>query len=438
MAFLGLLQLGLIISLCVYEFKYRSIAIILWGTLLLMFGLPHCIDTVFETGNYPNDVYNIASLFVILFCVTYFFTRYITKRKIDFYSSLKIDGDDNIDNDSKRYFVFIIFGLAIFIIYIIKNFGGIFITSWQLLHEQNRTGNIYESRDIIYLLYYFSGYFFIAFDGVLVYCLAKNKKIMSVLIIFANLVWIFVSRTRANMMPLIVCFIVFFILKNKRNDFKIIWRLGLLGFAGLVLVYIIQGIRLSGTLSSFFEEKMYVSVFQNSLSSLIGAGGSSTGELGLRDGFYYFIYHNNSFPGFGEMRSYIGLVLLPFPNFMTFGLKPEDFAITMGRAYSGNYKIDYFSMHPTLFGDCYANLGFMGFLISIFWAIFISFLDKKIHSAKNVNDRLLYWIAIASSLFLIGRGAVYYGCRFGFIAILLIWIMRIIHSKLLRYRLSIK
>lgn len=422
MIFFGLFQLILILVICFYEYKNKSIALILWSTLLIMFGFPHFVSCLKSNFNYSSQTINTSSLFVICFCVIYFFTRLYFKKKNVGAFKLNIENIILKSKEEKIFTIMVLVGFTFFVLYIYTKFGGFSSTSWQLLHEQNRTTSIYSSGDIIYLLYYFSEYFIIAFDGILVYFILNKRKIISIFLIILNIVWIIVSRTRTNMLPLFLSLLFVLFIKYNKGNIRLISRLMLFGVIGIILVYAIQGIRLAGSLSNFFSDGFIKNLIKESITAIFTS--NSGGELDLRDGFYYFIDYANNFPGFGEMRTYKSLILLPFPNSLTFGLKPEDFAITMGRAYLNNYSIDYFSMHPTLFGDCYANLGFLGTFIATFWAFFISLIESKISSIKFEIDRICYTIVVCTSLFLIARGAVYYGCRMCFISVFLIWLVR--------------
>lgn len=61
----------------------------------------------------------------------------------------------------------------------------------------------------------------------------------------------------------------------------------------------------------------------------------------------------------------------------------KDFAITMGLAIDKS-SIGY-SVHPTFFGDCYANFNFWGVFLSIPTAIFVTKVDKYIYNSRNKN-----------------------------------------------------
>ena len=77
---LGILQFLAIIILCVYELNKKSVAIFLWATLLIMFGIMHLISILMGSYVFSRETMNKASIFVILFSTIYFATRCIMEK----------------------------------------------------------------------------------------------------------------------------------------------------------------------------------------------------------------------------------------------------------------------------------------------------------------------------------------------------------------------
>lgn len=105
------------------------------------------------------------------------------------------------------------------------------------------------------------------------------------------------------------------------------------------------------------------------------------------------------------------MLFVYIPTRWSLGLKPDDFAISMGHAYgmaAGG------STHPTLFGDCYANLDIFGIFLGAFWAIYVTIADRIIISRKHSLSAILIYVLNAVVYVIIGRGSVYNG--FWFIA----------------------
>ena len=223
------------------------------------------------------------------------------------------------------------------------------------------------------------------------------------ILIFISLVF----RIRAYLIPITVPFIINYFYGNKFN-LKLINLLkgALLSILIVASIFALGVIKIFGTIENFITTIDF-SVFADSFYSLIF---SKYGELGLRNGFYFYIEHNNNFYNFEKGLGYIRLMMLPIPTFLSFGIKPQDFAMDMAMAYDPiNSTPGVNSMHPTLYGDCYANFGWVGVFMGIFWSFFAFFADKigKINK-KNILSLSLF-ATYAYSFTLIARGAVYNG-----------------------------
>ena len=108
------------------------------------------------------------------------------------------------------------------------------------------------------------------------------------------------------------------------------------------------------------------------------------------------------------------------PGSFSSGLKPDDFAVTMASAYMGNPFNQTYSVHPTFFGDAYANFGFFGIFLGVVWAVVFNCLDRWI---ANIDSRAKPYVvsALAYAFVLIGRGSVYNGTVIGIVSIALIF-----------------
>lgn len=113
------------------------------------------------------------------------------------------------------------------------------------------------------------------------------------------------------------------------------------------------------------------------------------------------------------------MLLIAIPTSLIPGIKPPDFAISMGSAWSMNPYNTSYSMHPTLYGDCFANLWWFGILLGIFWAIFSFFIDKFIYKRNEVVKMML--MVLFSTVFVIaGRGSVYNGFFIAFVGTIIV------------------
>ena len=59
---LAFIQFILIFLIVMIEYRNGSVVIILWATLLVMFGIPHFVAVLTETFIYPQYVYIYASI----------------------------------------------------------------------------------------------------------------------------------------------------------------------------------------------------------------------------------------------------------------------------------------------------------------------------------------------------------------------------------------
>jgi len=389
---LSFIQFLLISYICYYEYKLKSSSIFMWLTVFLMFGLTHLITTISENKPYPIWVLDIASIFVILFCLMYLFTRrlFLLKTNINI-----IKFDISAENKYKKlnYFDYIL--LLIFIIIVVyKNYLiyfniGFFDSSW----STNREIFTREPTSNVILWFYFIS------SGILLITLIKKRMNIFFIVLIIIIINTIISRNRIEIIPVFIALLSYLFFWKKFTYKKLV----LLTILSFLILYCVNGLivfRHFGTIETFISSSNF-KTFNNLIFNQITI---SSGELGLKDVFYYFIYNNNEFPNFEKGHTYIRMLLVLIPTNFSFGIKPPDFAISMG--YAVNPYLQGFSTHPTLFGDCYANFGLFGFLLGIFWAIFFSVIDYLIK--KNDPTIKLCLFSLCSTVFIfLGRGSVY-------------------------------
>ena len=216
---------------------------------------------------------------------------------------------------------------------------------------------------------------------------------------------IFVFRIRTFLIPLTIPFIISYLLSDKfkvtiLNSFKVI----IISASTIILIVGLGVLKAFTSLTDFYN----IITFNKFWEMLYSIMFSKYGELGLRNAFYFFLENDNNFSNFGLGLGYIRLLLLPIPSSISFGIKPQDFAMDMGMAYDPiNSVAGVNSMHPTLFGDCYANLGWFGVFLGVFWGIFVYVGDRlTVTTSKNIRIASLL-VAYSYAYTLIARGAVY-------------------------------
>lgn len=393
MIVLGIMQLVMIITITLYEYKNKSAVVFLWATLFVMFGIMNMISYCFPNYSYSKAVLDKASFFVILFCTFYFVTRFPLQKLVR--KERKLTNSADITENRIAFWTEIILICAVFLyaFFIIRTSGSVSEVSKENVYRVMEKGNK------IFLL---STYLYYATAPICLYCIMKKRYKETVLVVMLICIRSLFSSSRMDMIIIFVCIISCIILSSSKGNLaKIIW-LGLLGILALFAIYSLRTFRYYYGVSSI--GKIDIIDFMNKLVDFIK---NDDGELGLRQVFYFFIEKNNNFVGFGTGDGYKRVLLLMIPSKLTLGLKPEDMCIVMGRAWKPEFKgIISYTVTPTLFGDCYANFGFAGCFMGIFWAI-ISTVTDFIIDRKSESIKLLLFGLIGTLYVDIGRGSVY-------------------------------
>ena len=394
----GIIQFFCIFYICIFEYKRESPAVFLWSTLLLMFGMMHLITSFVGDPEYNNEVITDASVFVIIFCLLYLLTRKVLlschKRvPYDFIAA----NTYKIRNKYNFYtlFIFLVFIIIVFmrVSLYIQYIGSIFNASWGNHRDFSAALSYFNSSQIYHI-----GYF--VCSGIFVVLWIHNKRILALCSALLVIGDVCLTMNRIEMLPLLCGLAILFILKHRKINTKVILCAAL---AATVVIYIVYGLRVYrhyGTLRVFLTEFNIVD-FLNRITLYIITG---NGELGLRRVFYYFLSQDNNFENFGRAHSYIRMLLVYIPTQWSFGIKPPDFAQSMGAAIGMAIGG---STHPTLFGDCYANGGLFGVFLGVFWGIYVDLCDYLIRKQSNVTNYLLLYTLCSCAYVIQGRGSVY-------------------------------
>lgn len=393
---LGIAQFLVIAIVSYYEYKLKSPAVFLWATLFMMFGVMHLITSLSGDFVYSDATLSQASMFVILFCLIYLAIRIVLRplngERYNVFNYGLLRTHCAVEKFPLLFFVAVLF-LAIFFKLNAKilGSGGLLYTAWSW-----GQGGAYLSIRKVYpiIIFAFSGLALCAFLR------GRNSVAIAILVSFALLVLI--SRNRIEVLPILVCVLTLYLFKTKKLDFRSM--LVIVAFS-LVVIYVVYGLRVFrhyGTLEAFLHN-FRLDEFLATINLYIA---TDNGELGLRRVFYNFIEHTNNFDNFGKAHSYIRMLFVFIPTQWSLGIKPPDFAQSMGAAIG---MMPGGSTHPTLFGDCYANLGWAGILLGGFWAAFATCGDYIILKRRRVNFMVLLYSLFAVGYVIIGRGSVYNG-----------------------------
>ncbi len=394
---MGILQFFIMSYVLFTEVNKTSPAAFLWGTLMIMFGLPHLVTSIFEDMPYPDYIISEASLFVVLFCVFYILVR--SQKHCEF---IGLQDRDKLvlypDEMIGSYFELVCFFCFLFsiinvIVFGIESQGGLLNTSWAGGREAE-IGYIsflgVEERVVF------------AFSGLSLYFYLLKKKIKVGVVLLLFLFLVIVTRNRVEILPVLIFFTTIFLIKIKKIKLKHIIMAALIAASVIYIVYGIRALRYLGTLENIIDGFSW-SYLNDMIKTFIV---SQNGELGLRQFFYFFISEDNKFEGFNQGYTYIRMLLVFLPSRWSFGIKPESFDLYMGNAVgmaAGG------SMHPTLFGDCFGNLYWFGVLLGGFWAFFANRVDSLITSQKNKFFKIMIFFLAAYTFVVSGRGSVYNG-----------------------------
>lgn len=373
----------------ILEFFNKSVAILLWGILLIVFTIPH--NLIYNTGEISTSVLDVAGLFVVFFNLIYLLSRIILNRKIKVNFKEKII-DDNKILQEKRGHINLFF--CLYVVSVLILFYGIISKGYSIFNFTWTDGLNYESS----FLERVASHTIAALSGIGFIVFARKDKLKLIIVSLAYVLYVLLFRSRYNIIPFIVPFLVYYIFSGETK--KII-NSGIMGILILFSVFLLQQIRYAGSISSLINNYTISEIINNTFLFMK----SGKGEFGLSKAFYYFVENNNNFNNFGEGRTYIRLALLPFPSSI-FTFKPRDFAMDIWEAWMG-MKTTTGTMHPTLYGDIYANFGFLGILLGAFYALFVKFNDFLIDKANVESKKVLYISVLSTMYVLLARGAVY-------------------------------
>ncbi len=424
---LAFIQLILILFVIFFEYKKGSISIFLWAMLLIMVGFGNIKGIYYK--NYDYYVYIKATLFGIFFILFYLFTRSLQKTKNVIEKLRKTINTPRKIKKNYINFIYLLY-LFIFIVYVKQNFGSLFLTSWGGFMRIK--GNIYNTESILQFLYIYLNPIILFSPGILCIYLYKKKYFKFFIWFLIFLFPVIITRNRSDILPIAVSIIIFLLIKTKKVTFKLLMIYTFACCFMIIFLDIFRLFRFYGSISNFVERFNINEFFYKYLEMY----SSQNGEIDLIDAFYYFISKNGEFIGFNTLATYRRILLILIPTKFSFGLKPFDFAITMGSAYINNFSNKTYSMHPTLFGDCYANFNYFGVLLGIFWGIFVKFIDKICFFYNNYMNIFLS-VIWGYAYIVIGRGSVYNGIVKSLKATIILLILQFIFTKIRRSKNTI-
>lgn len=422
------LQLAVALYITYFEYNRRSCGVYLWAMMIVIFSLTHFITVIqySPTNRYPLWVYDAASLFALLFNLLYLVTRTIVIRKSNqLKTSQNTHESDTLIPSQERlmkWMFWIMCGSAFIRIYhLAKYSGGLLSTSWgDMLYSG---GGYFGVEQIFRIIFYCTA-------SVIYPALYYKKRRLAIASVLVVLFVTIITRNRADILPLLLSVIAYILKVTKKISLRLILRISLFGAASVILIYTILLFRYYGTIDNFIDNADMMVLAEDVNSTLHQ---SDEGDLSVKEAFYFFIDKDNKFPGFNSMNTYIRMALFFLPTQWSFGVKPDDFAETMGSVWSPGDEG--FSMHPTLYGDCFANMYYFGFLLAIFWAFFVHLLDCFLSQQKAVYC-MSGVVIVGSAFIMIGRGSVYNPFVSIIYELLILYVIEMVCKKIYKRRVT--
>ena len=416
--FLSVIQFLCIVAIMVLEFNKKSPAVFLWATVFLMFGVMHMVSCIAGTNAYSGAVLNEASLIVIGFCAVYALTRILLlKGRIATPHPYLEDGyltqlSRQVSRaESTFFFVVLCVAVVADIADKVIAMGGLGNTSWGASREMQQSYlNISQITSVIFLL----------LSGLLLYALMRRHYTYAGMVALVILIKVVISRNRVEVIPLFACLLGYYLIKRRRITIKMGIFCLICACLVIYVVYALRAYRWYGTIDNF----LHTVTFQNFNEQILEFFREDNGELGLRKWFYYYIDGDNQFKDFGQGHSYLRVLMTFIPTRFSLGLKPADFAQAMGSAIG---MIPGGSMHPTLFGDAYANFGIWGIFAGAFWAGYVTLADKIMEFLRNDICVFFAYTICAYAYVVEGRGAIYNGnvmMAYGLVVLMVLYVAK--------------
>lgn len=386
----------------ILEFFNRSIAILLWGILFVIYSIPHALN--YNTGKFPNFILDQAGFFVVLFNLIYFLSRIILNQRINLDIKKQLINPRKILNESNKYLNSL---FSIYILSILTLFYGMILKGYSFSDFTWVDAISYKESFIERVASFASN----AFSGIGFIIFARKEKLRFVLTVVMYISYVILFKSRYNIIPFLAPFIIYYMFSGNRK--KIITSI-VIGILTLFSVFLLQQVRYAGSLSNLFNNYTFSQIIENTFLFMK----EGKGEFGLLNAFYYFVECDNNFNNFGQMKTYLRLALLPFPSSI-FTFKPRDFAMDMWEAWMGLPTLSG-TIHPTLYGDIYANAGFFGIFLGVFYAFIVEINDLLIKKSYLESKKVLYISIISTMYVLLARGAVYNSIANAFWSVILI------------------
>lgn len=409
----------LIVFVCgaTLEYRNKSPFLLFYAGLFILAIYPSFINSVPSIEkNYQDIIYVQANIFSSLYLLSFILSRlvFIKIFKIEYIWTefFENKSEKNYSDLNILYimilplcFIFFVIGLKLFSLSAFMS-----LNWWDLVRANNKfvlsaTYLSYASCGILIAAQYSKDLF-----------LKKVAYIITFLFIIFS---VFVLKTRSYVLMFIVPIFLYYMYSTK--GIKRIKPV-IVALTTAFVFILARAVRHSTDLNEFLT--------QNFIESFFDA--SEGAETTFIDAFYYFIHFRNDFTGFEENITLKRILLFWYPYF-----KPIEFSYLMHSAYFGSSTSENLSMHPTVFGDAYANAWWFGaFVYSIFLAVYISILESTVRffgdSKRHIKVIVFSIVSITSLIF--ARGAIYNAFMYSLLPIFLLISIVFIFNNILKSR----
>jgi hypothetical protein len=234
---------------------------------------------------------------------------------------------------------------------------------------------------------------------------------------------VFVLKVRSYLLLLLVPAFLHYVYSAGRGRILKSLTYGLI----IIFVFILtRAVRHAENLEDFLT----ASYFEFFASALEGA------ETSLADAFHYFVSIDNAHPGFSQNSTMIRILSIPFAPFFE-SARTTEFSYIMHNAYYGSDSGTGLSMHPTAYGDAFANLGVIGMPIyGACLALYFWLLESLGSASKSPNFEPFVFSILAVASLSFARGAVYNAFMFSFLPFIFLALTMAMLHYFMRIRLS--
>jgi len=401
---LFLLSLGLWTTIVALHFRKLPEMILIWAAIGFFFyagfifaaldGTPYSETTLTE-ALWFSIAFN-SSYIIFLTFISALLPRFLTSPHLITGGARRFAR--NASRDWQRFTNLILFILLALVA----------LTSFLLMRETGSPfgQNWRDNKEIEGYIFLQNTYFAVACAPYLLF-LAKRRLYA---ICAAGLCFIFVIQfqSRSLLLPAAMPFVIHYIFVNR----KILK--GLVGSVLFVLIaFAVQQLRY--VFSDLEVNTESVSAIFSNAATTIGEGG---GDLSIIETFFFVIERGHLINGEGEGRTFLRLLFFFLPSG---GLKPPDFTYEIWNAVTGLYGMGG-SLHPTLYGAYYADLGWPS-LVLIF-ILFVPFLLLRTFSVYFRMEYIQFIGPLSMGAVLVARGSLYNGIVAMIVPILLLIIIR--------------